>query len=299
MNPTVNRRHFLKTTGALGATVAISGTPWGRLLAAEAAPNAAAAKKLGWSLCCAAWTFNQLTFFETIDKVQALGLDAIEGFNWQRLSVDKPDVKINAAMSAADRKETRQRLADAGIHMNVCYINALDNEATVRKTFEWVKDLGVGTVVAEPPKDAYDMIEPLCDEYEINLAIHNHPAPSPYFDPATVVAICQGRGKRIGCCADTGHWVRSGFGPVEALRKLEGRVLSFHLKDTDAVGVVESPCVPWGQGKGSIAAIMAEAKRQNFQGTFSIEYEPYAPENFEAAQACIAFFNKTAAELAG
>jgi sugar phosphate isomerase/epimerase len=40
-----------------------------------------------------------------------------------------------------------------------------------------------------------------------------------------------GRGKRIGACCDTGHWVRSGLHPVECLKKLEGRILGFHLKD--------------------------------------------------------------------
>jgi sugar phosphate isomerase/epimerase len=298
MNPTVDRRRFLKATGALGAAVAVSSLPTGRLFAAEAGPGAPNAKKLGWTLCCGAYTFNGLTFFETLDKVKALGLDHIEGFNWQNLSKDKPGVKTNSAMSAADRKETRQRLVDAGIRMDLCYLDKADDEGACRKTFEWAKDLGVKIVVAEPPEDALDMVEKLCNECEISLAIHNHPAPSHYFNPDTVVRACKDRSKRIGCCADTGHWVRSGFDPVEALKKLEGRVLCSHLKDVDAIGIKESPCVPWGKGKGNIAGVLKEMRRQTYHGSFTIEYEPYRPENFDAAAECIAFFNKTAGELA-
>jgi sugar phosphate isomerase/epimerase len=298
MNLAIDRRRFLKTTGALGAAVAVSGVAGSRLFAAEAGPGAPNAKKLGWTLCCGAYSFNALTFVETIDKVKALGLDHIEGFNWQVLSKDKPGVKTDSAMSDADRKETRQRLADAGVRMDLCYLNRADDEAVCRKTFEWAKDLGVKIVIAEPPESALDMVEKLCDEYKISLAIHNHPAPSHYFDPDIVVKACQGRSKRIGCCADTGHWVRSNFDPIEALKKLEGRVLCSHLKDVDAVGVKEAPCVPWGQGKGRIADILKEMKRQKYHGSFSIEYEPYSPENFDKIAECVAFFNKTAGELA-
>jgi len=298
MNSPVDRRRFLKTA-AVGAAVAMSPPGARRLLGAEVGAGAPNAKKLGWTLCCSAYSFNQLTFYEAIEKVKALGLDSIEGFNWQALAKDKPGVKTDSAMNDADRKEMRKRLADAGVRLDVCYINRLDDEAVSRKTFDWLRDLGVGIVVGEPPLDAYGMIEKLCDEYKLNLAIHNHPSPSTYFDPATVAKICQERGKRIGCCADTGHWVRSGFDPVDALKLLEGRVLMFHLKDVDSFGNKKAECVPWGTGKGSIAAILSEMHRQKYRGIFSIEYEPYRPENFPKIAECVAFFDRTAAELAG
>jgi sugar phosphate isomerase/epimerase len=173
----------------------------------------------------------------------------------------------------------------------------LQKEDASRKIFEWAKGMGVETLVAEPPFKAYDMIEGLCDEYEISLAVHNHPAPSRYFDPATVAKVCEGRGKRIGACCDTGHWVRSGFDPVKACKKLEGRIVSFHLKDVDRFGDKKAECVPWGTGKGDIAGILEEMHRQGFKGVFTIEYEPYRPENFEKIAQCIAFFDETAKKL--
>ena len=238
-----------------------------------------------------------MTFFDMLEKVKQLGLDHIEGFNWQRLSKQNPNIRTNSTMSASLQSEMRKRMADAGIKMDLCYIQKLNEESDAKKTFEWAKGMGVKTFVAEPPVEAYDMVEKLCDEYQINLAIHNHPAPSPNFDPATVAKACKGRGKRIGACGDTGHWVRSGFDPVEACKKLQGLLLSFHLKDVDRFGDLKAECVPWGTGEGRVADILEEMRRQKFSGYFSIEYEPYRPENFDKIAQCAAFFKKTRAKL--
>ena len=108
-------------------------------------------------------------------------------------------------MSAADRKATRKKLDDSGVKLCVLYCRSLAEEAASRKIFEFAKEMGIETLVAEPPFEAYDMIERLCDEHEVNLAVHNHPAPSQYWNPDTTAKVCEGRGKHIGCCADTGR----------------------------------------------------------------------------------------------
>lgn len=299
MKNTIDRRCFLKTTGALGAGITMAGLDASDSSAAEQAKGAPHAEKLGWVLCCGAYSFNQLTFVETLDKIAALGLHSVEAFEWQKLSPQKPDVQTNAAMSAADRKETKQRLADAGIKMDAIYCSKLAEEAASRKSFEFAKEMGISVLIAEPPFEAYDMLEKLCDEYQINLAVHNHPAPSQYYDPKTILKLSKGRSKRIGACCDTGHWVRSSFQPVEALKMLQGRIISFHLKDVDQFGVKSAECVPWGTGKGDVEGILKEMHRQGFKGIFTIEYEPYRPENFPKIAQCVAFFDKIAAELGG
>jgi sugar phosphate isomerase/epimerase len=227
-----------------------------------------------------------------LEKVKQLGLGHVEGFNWQAFSKDKLNVKTDSNMSAADRREMRKRLDDAGLKMEFCYISRMEKKDDVEKTFEWGKDLGIKHFVSEPPPEAFGMVEELCNKYEINLALHNHPLPSRYFNPDTTLKMCKEYGKRIGACCDTGHWVRSNFDPVEALRKLEGHIISLHLKDVDQIGKVQARCVPWGTGKGRIEDIMKELHRQGFEGTFSIEYEPYSPKNFDKITQCIDFFKE-------
>ena len=113
------------------------------------------------------------------------------------------------------------------------------------------------------------MLDRLCKEYKINLAIHNHPQPSHYALPESVLAVCEGHSTRIGSCADTGHWYRSGRNPIEGLQSLKGRIISLHFKDLNT----EKKDVPWGTGVLNAKGMLDELKRQDFKGVFSIEYE--------------------------
>jgi sugar phosphate isomerase/epimerase len=106
----------------------------------------------------------------------------------------------------------------------------------------------------------------------------------------------KGRDARLGACADTGHWLRSNITPVNALKILEGRIISSHLKDLNEVGD-RAHDVPFGAGAANIPAILNELRRQGFNGNISIEYE-YNWENSvpEVAQ-CIGFVRGYAAGL--
>ena len=134
-------------------------------------------------------------------------------------------------MTAANRKEVLKKLADSGVKMVNFGVGGYD-----RKHFEFAKEMGIETLVAEPNENDFDALDKLCGEFRINLAIHDHPKPSHYWNPDTVLKVCRGRSKRIGACADTGHWARSGLTPVECLKKLAGRIVSFHFKDLNQMG---------------------------------------------------------------
>ena len=100
------------------------------------------------------------------------------------------------------------------------------------------------------------------------------------WDPNYVLSVVKDRDKRIGSCADTGHWVRSGLKPVDCIRILKGRVISSHLKDLN----VFSPNghdVPAGTGVSDVPAILEELRHQGFEGNISIEYE-YHMEDSQA-----------------
>jgi sugar phosphate isomerase/epimerase len=300
MKNIIDRRHFLKTTGALFAGFSLAGLRASRLAAAEAAKGSPNATKLGWRFGCAAYCFRRYTLFEAIDLNASLGLEWIEGFTWQKLSKKKPNVVTNETMSPADRRDLRKKLADSGVKMASCYFQKLQEESAARKTMEWAKDLGVEALVGEPPYEVYDMLEKLCDEYEINLAVHNHPQSptSKYWNPDTILKLSQGRSKRIGVCADTGHWARSGIKPVDALKKLEGRLISFHIKDITKYGDRKAQCTPLGAGEGDIKEVLAEIKRQDLdRPIIAIEHEHDTPALMDELAECVAYFDKVAAGL--
>jgi sugar phosphate isomerase/epimerase len=171
--------------------------------------KANAADKENWKLGMQAYSFKEFSFYEAVDKTKALEMKYIEAYPGQTLSKDKPDVKTDPNMSSADKKLTLQKLRKADVKlMNYGVVDLPNNEAECRKVFDFAREMGIETIVSEPPEDAFDIIDRLCKEYKINVALHNHPEPSHYWDPDTVLKLCGGRSKWIGACADTGHWTR-------------------------------------------------------------------------------------------
>jgi sugar phosphate isomerase/epimerase len=287
----MNRRDFLKTSGAAGAGIGLAALRSSPLAAADLTKGAPNAEKLGWRLGCQAYTFNRFTFFDAVDKTASLGLHYIEGYPGQTIS-KKLSAAMGADMTAAHRKLVLKKLADSGVKMVNFGVGGYD-----RKHFEFAKEMGVETLVAEPNENDFDAVEKLCNEFRINLAIHNHPRPSHYWNPDTVLKVCRGRSKRIGACADTGHWARSGLNPVECLKKLAGRIVSLHFKDLNKMGV-DAHDVPWGTGVCDVKKMLIELRRQKLKAVFSIEYEYHWEDSLPDLAKCVKYFDRTALNLA-
>jgi sugar phosphate isomerase/epimerase len=189
-----------------------------------------------------------------------------------------------------------KKLKDANVTPVLYGVVGLPNdEAQQRKVFEYAKKLGLETIVSEPPADAFELIDKLANEYQINVAIHDHPKPSHYWNPDAVLKVCEGRSRRIGACADIGHWARSELVPAECIKKLEGRIVSLHVKDIDE----KKEDVVWGNGKVDVRAVLVELHRQGAKPVFSIEYEKGKGDELVANVAkSVEFFNSVVTELA-
>ncbi len=255
-----------------------------------------------WHLGTQAYSFNRFTFYEAVAKTKGLGLNYIEAYPGQRLSADTGNAAFSHDMSAELRLQVKQLLKDSGIRLvNYGVVSLPNNEAECRKVFDFAKDMGIETIVSEPPEDALGLIDKLCQEYQIGVALHNHPkGRSFYWSPDTVLRVCEGRSKWIGACADTGHWTRSGIDPLEAIKKLgaAGRIRSLHFKDLHEFGNDSTAHdVIWGTGVSKAREVLAELARQGFEGSFSIEYEYHWDNSVPEIAGCVVFFKKTAAEL--
>jgi sugar phosphate isomerase/epimerase len=269
------------------------------LTAAPLAAGAPNAEKLGWRLGCQSWTFHLFPLDEAIDKIAALGLHYVETCSGLRLSKDRPGVTFDLDSPADVREALQKKLAARGVQLKgIGVVPLFKDAAKSRRTFDFAKQMGIETIVSEPDEDAFDTIENLCEEYGINVAIHNHPKPSHYWDPDTVLKVCKGRGKRIGACADTGHWARSGLKPIECLKKLEGRLITFHFKDLNQMGP-KAHDVPWGAGVCDVKGMLAELHRQGVKAIFSVESEHHWDNSTPEIAQCVRYFDQTAAELAG
>src|SRR5438270_13534444 len=55
--------------------------------------NYDAMNKLGWKLSCQAYTFREMSLFETLDLLQSLDIHYVELFPGQKLSKEHPELK--------------------------------------------------------------------------------------------------------------------------------------------------------------------------------------------------------------
>lgn len=255
------------------------------------------AEKLGWKLAIHSYTFQKFSIFDAIDKTADLGVKymSISG----SLIMDGTNKHTTVDISAEDRKRIDEKLKSRGFgnFLNIGVVQLPADEAKSRKVFEFAKAWGIDTLVAEPAPEALDTVEKLCKEYNIKVAIHDHPKPNHYWNPDVVLAAIKGRTPLMGACADVGHWMRSGLDPLECLKKLDGHIIALHFKDLNEMGL-KAHDVPWGTGVGKMKELMAELKRQHFHGAFCVEYEYHWENSSPEIAQCVKFWNDTCAELA-
>ena len=248
----------------------------------------------GWRLGVQAWSFREFTFFEAVDKAHQLGLSWIQAYPGQKIA-SEIDVKMDWTMSQEVKQAVLKKLADSNVRMAAFgVVGVPKDEAQARKLFDFAKEMGVEVITSEPTEDQFDLIDKLCQEYQIKLAVHNHPQPSYYWNPDTVLKALEGRSQWVGACVDVGHWVRSGLDPVDCLKKLEGRIHDVHIKEIDKETKLD---VVWGTAQGRIKGILEELHRQGYQGTFAIEYENNWDNNMPQIGQSIAYFNSVVATL--
>lgn len=229
-------------------------------------------KALGWQLGAQAYTFNRFNFAMALNKIDSCNLDYVEAFPGQLIGGSTPE-KMDYKMSEANKLYLKQLLKSKNIDLVSYGVIKTKDNTEWRKIFAFAKEMGIKTITLEPEEVDLQLVSDLCDEFEINAAIHNHPNPSHYWNPDVVLNAIKGKSKRLGACADIGHWVRSGLDPIACLKKLEGHIYGVHLKDLNEKGIVAAHDVHWGTGVSNIEGVMNELKRQGYKGMISAEYE--------------------------
>jgi sugar phosphate isomerase/epimerase len=248
-----------------------------------------------WEVATIAYTFRKFTFFEAVAKTKELGISYIGGYPGQLIGGG-----VEGNMTFDMDSETRQKvlayLHEQGVKLIDFGVITPKTDEEWRQLFEFAKAMGITNIVSEPRPDQLKLVSALCDEFNINVAIHNHPAPSHYWNPDTLLAAISGLSSRVGACADVGHWVRSGLDPVESLKKLDGRIKELHFKDESEKGK-EATEVVWGTGVADVKGMLEELHRQNFDGFLSIEYEAKPEDNMKEIGESLRYYNQVVSEF--
>jgi sugar phosphate isomerase/epimerase len=264
----------------------------------------------GFAVGCQAWSFNHFTVKEAIELTHKAGGKIIEFIPGQALSPDERNVKFDHHASDELIQQVKQWCKEndvLGVNYGVVTPGGRNAEERAKEwdaIFAFAHKMDLYGVTSEPRAEDMDHIEQLVKQYDIHFCIHDHPKQPKnpnykFWDPNYVLSLVKDRDPRMGSCADTGHWLASGVDPIEALKILNGRVMSSHLKDRNQKGPVHHD-VAWGSGVGDVKGVLAELKAQGFQGNIDIEYEndmekdpaTNAPKSFPDIAKSIAWFKE-------
>jgi sugar phosphate isomerase/epimerase len=254
-------------------------------------------ESLGWRLGAQTYSFRLFTLEEALNKADSIGIKYVQGFPGQKIGAGIEGT-MDYHMPVSKRDSVLQLFKRKGITMVSYGVVTPPTENDWKQLFEFAKGMALKQFASEPDPQFIPLVSKLADQYGINVAFHNHPRPSRYWSPDTLLKYTAGYSKRLGSCADIGHWVRSGLDPVEMLKKLQGRVFELHMKDLHekpsaeyAAFLLSRPLpgkqqvrdsmrppagphdVPWGTGVSTIKEVLMELKRQGFKGPLFAEYE--------------------------
>ncbi len=256
----------------------------------------------GFAAGVQAYSFNRFTFFEAIEKTEQTGGKVIELYPNHKLSKERPDAFCNHDAPDEILELAKEKLKKHGIKVvNYGVVGIPKDEAGARKVFEFAKKMGLYAITTES-EGSLDMIEKMVKEYDIKVGFHEHAKKFKkdadgkqvedtnykIWDPNYLASILKGRDSRIGACADIGHWQTSGIKAMDGLKALEGRIVSLHMKDRGALGPNNHDMI-FGTGITDIGAILAELRRQKFDGNIAIEYEYNWDNSVPDIAQCIGF----------
>jgi sugar phosphate isomerase/epimerase len=228
----------------------------------------------GWFIGAQAYTFKEFSAFEAIAKTKEAGGNMIEFYPGQVLKPGSKD-KVHHTMSDAAMAELKAECARLGVHAVNYGVVGANNPAEVKSIMSFAKKMGLYAVCTESTEQIVAW-EENAKEFDVKVAFHEHGGSmsNPKYkvwNPLYILGVVESRDKRVGACADLGHWCTSNLKPVECLRILDGRIISVHLKDKATMG--QAPVVVAGKGVVDVASCLTELKRQKFDGHISIEHE--------------------------
>lgn len=219
---------------------------------------------LGLKAGVASYTFRKFSVENTIKALQQLDLHYISIKDFH-LSLNSTTEERNAVIS---------KFIDAGITPLSCGNITMENdEANVRRAFQYAKDCKLPTIVCSPHPDSMPLLDKMVKEFDIKLAIHNHgPEDKRFPSPYDVWKAVEKYDTRIGLCIDVGHTARAKVDPAEAILKCRSRLYDLHFKDINSTEP-NGNTIQAGRGVLDLPAILRSMLTIKYPHLLSIEYE--------------------------
>ena len=238
------------------------------------------------------YTFRKFSVEKTGEIMRKLGVENIELFPGQR-AFENSDEKLSHKAPKEDWKKFSDMLKSAGIRAVSYGVTNSTTPEEAERIAEFAAALGIGQIITENTGENLSILAQKAKEKGIKVGIHHHAKDSKknkYYDP-NVMAETVSSTDNAYANPDIGHWARCGTDPIEALRKLDGKILSVHIKDHSKFGDLNSKCTAFGEGDLNLPEILAELDRQGFDGYYVLENEHIPNSPYETLEKCIDYLH--------
>jgi inosose dehydratase len=188
----------------------------------------------------------------------------------------------------------RKKCEDAGVTVIGYGVVSFKNDRDAgRKVFDFAKQMGIEYISADPSPDSFDTLDKLVEEYDVNLGIHNHGPKHRWEKIDTIAAAIKDHSPRIGCCIDTGHFLRSREDPVRAVEAFGPRIYGVHLKDVKDA----TTFTILGDGDLRTVDLLRALAKLNYRYGLDLEYEENPKDPLDDIRACLKATREAIAKL--
>ncbi|MGB0583074.1 MAG: sugar phosphate isomerase/epimerase family protein [Limisphaerales bacterium] len=288
----LSRRTFISRTLTAAAAAGATWFDVPNILAAVSPARKKSIKKFGgFQMGIQSYCLRAFGVDGALAKIEGLGLHWVEFFrNHYPQTGDKQKIS-----------EMNAKLAKHDISISAHGVQTFTKDHKANENFfKFAKLAGVRNISANPQPDSFESLDKLVKKYDIRIAIHNH-GPTHLYDKAKdVKKAVQKWDKRIGFCADLGHYIRSGEDPVEVVHLLGDRLYGMHLKDDVNIGQRRGKSVILGTAHLDVEGVFKALKKVKFpaDGALSLEYEEKPEDPIEDIEKCLEIASAAAQKVA-
>ena len=224
------------------------------------------------------------------DRAKALAASKTLGIHyWESYPAHVP---MDLGMEAL--QAIKREMENAGVEVIGYGVVPFGKDAEAnRRIFEFAKRLGIMYLSADPDPACFDDLDKLVEKYDIAIGIHNHGPGHRYAKIETIASAIKDHHPKIGCCVDTGHFLRSKIDPVDAVETFGTRVYGVHLKD---VKDAEEFTV-LGKGDLRTVELLKVLARNKYKYCLAIEYEEHPENPVDEIKACLEEAARAIAEV--
>ncbi len=287
-----NRREFVVAALAGLASATFAGSSARAALAALS--SAGADPTLGIQ----SFTLRRYALEPMLDVLVSLGIRQVELIPDLEILFYSFGSHFPVTDDAAEIDRVVRAVSSRDLSISASGVHSISDAEHAKQLFEFAARARIPLLTISPSDDVLDALDRLCLEHPtVRLGIHNHGPWTRYDKIADVEATLAGRAPNFGACVDTGHFIRSGEDPVEALLRLGPRVHGVHLKDHESAGFFASGCL-LGEGKLDLIAFFRALREVGFgpDRAMSLELERDSDGLLDDVAACIGSAEKAAAD---